>query len=519
MILRDYQKKGGEILHTYMKYPHRHPLFAVPTGGGKSLMIADACRIIKEQNRDAKIIILSHVMEILEQNHKAIENHLKRIIGIYSSGVGLKRKSDIMVAGIQSVWRIAEEFKGYTHIIIDEAHSISKDQGTMYGAFFGACKGQRIGYTATPFRLRDGYIYGAGKQFTELAYDLTSKEGFVNLISQGYLCKLLSKGTEMKLDTSGIKIVAGDFSEKEMSGKFDKLSVTNRAIDEIIRRGHDRKKWLIFAIDINHAEHITEALLRKGYLSNVVHSKMGDNRKRVIADYKAGKYRALVNVNVLTTGFDDPSIDLIALLRPTQSPVIHIQTIGRGLRICDGKPNCLILDFAGNISRLGPINDVVIKEKGKGASNVDPVMKECPNCFELVYPSVRICPVCQHEFVFKVNIVGEASDTKVIANGEKEESFYVVNETFYSKVTRAGSPSMVKVTYMCGSKQFNEWLCVEHTGYAKTKADHWIKFRGGNRCNTADEALEICKTLKQPKRIRVVRKGKYPVVEESFFAN
>ena len=480
-------------------------------------MIADACRVIKEHNRDAKIIILSHVMEILEQNHKAVEAHLKRLVGIYSSGIGLKRKSDIMVAGIQSVWRIADEFRDYTHVIIDEAHSISKDAGTMYDAFFSTCKAQRIGYTATPFRLKDGYIYGTNKQFTELAYDLTSKEGFLNLVNQGYLCKLTSKGTEMKLDTSGIKVVAGDFSEKEMSNKFDKISITNRAIEEIIAKGHDRKKWLIFAIDINHAEHITEALLRKGYMSNVVHSKMGDSRRRVIADYKAGKYRALVNVNVLTTGFDDPSIDLIALLRPTQSPVIHIQTIGRGLRIADGKHDCLILDFAGNISRLGPINDVAIKEKGKGAAKTDPVMKECPACLTLCYPSVRICPDCGHEFEFKVNITDEASDARVVAKGEKEESFYNVNQTFYTKVTRIGSPSMVKVTYLCGAKQFNEWLCVEHTGYAKTKADHWIKFRGGNRCNTADEALEICKTLKQPKRIRVVKKGKYPVVEESFF--
>lgn len=514
---RDYQAKGSEILKVYLKYPHRHPLFAIPTGGGKTIMIADAIKTIKAFNPDAKIAVLSHVMEILEQNRNTIEKYLGRPVGVISAGLGLNRMSDITIAGIQSVWRNADRFFDFTHVIIDEAHSISVEDGTMYDTFFSAGKFQRIGYTATPFRLGDGYIYGKDKQFTELAYDLTSAEGFVNLVNQGYLCPLVSKGTKMKMDTSDIKITAGDYNEKAMSNKFDKLSITNAAIEELIERGADRKKWLIFAIDINHAEHITEALLRKGVMSNVVHSRMGDSRKRVIDDYKSGKYRALVNVNVLATGFDDPSIDLIALLRPTQSPIIHIQTIGRGLRIADNKLDCLVLDFAGNVSRLGPINNVVIKEKGKGIKAGEAVMKECPACLTLCYTSVRICPSCQHQFVFKTLLSAEADTAKVVADGQKEESVYVVNSVSYTKVERVGSPSMVKVTYMCGAKQFNEWLCVEHTGYAKTKADHWIKFRGGNRCNTVDEALEVCKGLKKAARIRVVKKGKYPVVEESFF--
>ena len=517
---RGYQEKGTEVLKSYLKFPHRHPLFAVPTGGGKSLMIADAIKAIKEFNPDAKIVAISHVMEILDQNRTRIEAHLGRNIGVVSSGLGLRRMDDVMVAGIQSVWRIAEKFKDYTHIIIDEAHSISKTEGTMYQTFFDACpKAQRIGYTATPFRLGDGYIYGKDKQFTELAYDLTTSQAFVNLQTQGYLCKLTSKGTATKLDVDGLKVLAGDFSEKEMSRKFDKLQITNKAVDEIILKGADRKKWLIFAIDIDHAEHITEVLLRKGISANLVHSKMIGDRKNVLDGYKQGKYRAIVNVNVLTTGFDDPSIDLIALLRPTQSPVIHIQTIGRGLRIADGKSDCLILDFAGNVARLGPINDVSIKEKGKGAKGTEPIMKECPQCSTMCYTSVRKCPDCGHEFVFKVSLTESAALDKIISGGEKEESFHNVSSVTYTKVDRAGTPSMIKVTYLCGLKTFNEWVCVEHTGYAKTRADHWIKFRGGYKCHTAEEAIAICPTLKKPTRIRTVKKGKFAVVEECFFGS
>lgn len=517
MKLRDYQATGTAKVVAYLKYPHRHPCVAVPTGGGKSIMIADLCRAIKEFNPDAKIIVLSHTQEILVQDHATMEKYLDRPIGMFSAGIGIRRMSDIMVGGIQSVHRLAEQFASYTHIIIDEAHSISKNEGTMYASFFEKVKAQRIGFTATPFRLGDGLIYGQGKQFTELAYDLTSAHEFVKLVEDGYLCKLTMKGTEVKLDTDDLKILAGDFSEKDMSKKFDKSAITIKAVDELIKRGADRKKWLIFAIDINHAEHITEALLRRGVAANVVHSKMGDNRERVIHEYKAGKYRAIVNVNVLTTGFDDPSIDLIALLRPTQSPVLHVQTVGRGLRISEGKKDCLILDFAGNVSRLGPVNNITIKEKGKGAKGGEPAMKECPVCSLMVYPSVRTCPDCAHAFVFKTLITATPDDNKIIDLGEKNEAFYNVQSVHYSIVRKIGNPSLVKVTYLCGSKTFSEWLCIEHTGYAKTKADHWIKFRGGSKCHTVDEFMEQKDNLKSAIKIRVVKKGGYGVVEESYF--
>lgn len=518
MILRDYQAKGSEVVKSYLKYPHRHPLFAVPTGGGKTLMIADAIRVIKEHDPDAKIIVLSHVQEILEQNAKAISMHLGRLPAVYSSGIGLRQISDITVAGIQSVWRIADSFSSFRYIIIDESHSISREGNSMYQNFFASCHGQRIGYTATPFRLKDGYIYGKGMMFTELAYDLTSADSFVNLVNQGYLCKLITKGTKQKMDTSDIKIVAGDFSDKDMSKKFDKASITKAAIDELLEKASDRKKILIFAIDINHAEHITEELLRRGESANLVHSKMIGDRSEVISKYKSGGFRFLVNVNVLTTGFDDPAIDCIALLRPTQSPVIHIQTIGRGLRVHPDKSSCLILDFAGNISRIGPINDVKIRKPGKGAKGIEPAMKECPKCLDLVFPAVRECPSCGHKFEFKTKLASEADeDANVISEGKKKETEYAVNSVSYQIVKKIGAPNMIKVSYLCGAKIFNEWICLEHTGYAKTKADHWVKYRGGSICNTVEDFMAQKESLKIAKRIKVVYKGAFAVVEVSYF--
>ena len=517
MTPRQYQIDAVNATVSYLKYPHRHPLIAIPTGAGKTLCIAMLIGKIKEKKPDYSILVLSHVQEILDQNYKRIKEHLDRDVSLFSSGLGQKEIGDITVAGVQSIWREANRFSHVDIIIIDEAHSISTDEGTMYDVLFKATKAQRIGFSATPFRLRDGLIYGAGKQFTELAYDLTSADAFVGLVNAGYLSKLVTKGTKLKLDTDGIKEIGGDFSEKEMSKRFDKLTITRKAIDEIIERGHDRKKWLIFAIDISHAEHIAECLLRKGIMTNVVHSKMVCDRKTVIEDYKNGKYRAIVNVNVLTTGFDDPTIDLVALLRPTKSPVLHVQTIGRGSRVHPDKRDCLILDFAGNISRLGAINDIKIKEKGKGKTGADPVMKECPACMLLVAPAVRNCPDCGHEFTFKTLIVDEASDEEVVTTRDKSIKFYDVDAVFYQINKRQGSPSTIKVSYLCGAKTFNEWICVEHIGYAKHKANHWIKFRGGSPCDTVEEFMRIHSTLKVAKRIKVVKKGLYPIIEECYF--
>ena len=396
-------------------------------------------------------------------------------------------------------------------------HLIPPGDNTMYRRFFKGLNNPRyFGLTATPFRLGQGLIYGEKNSiFTDMIVDYTTRHKFVELIKDGYLCKLTSKATETEMDTTGIRTVGGDFDNKELSQKLDVKSITKKAVAEVIRKGHDRKKWLLFAIDIEHAEHIAEELADNGIPTMVVHSKMEFDRTTVLNHYKRGTFKAVVNVNVLTTGFDDPEIDLIALLRPTRSPVIHVQTIGRGLRIAEGKADCLVLDFAGNTARLGPINDITIKKKGKGREGGDPITKTCPSCYEIVAPAVRECPECGHKFEFKTALQATAGERDVITT--KEPAWHNVTDVTYSIHRKVGSPNMVCVTYQCGLRAFKEYVCVEHKGYAGHRAKHWLTFRGMEDIQDSGWVVDNSHMLTKPNRIRVDTSGRYAHIMDYSF--
>ena len=515
IVLRYYQEDTVKAtFEGLLERRGQHPVLALPTGAGKSYIIAEIIKQAREK-WGIKALVISHVKEIIKQDYDSLKEFIPDV-AIYSAGLGSRRIGDVTVAGIQSIHRNPSMFKGFKLVIIDEAHRIAPKDTTMYRKFFdGIGKHIRIGLTATPYRLGTGYIYeGENRIFDYLAYDLTSRDNFNKLVKEGYLCKLITKGTKTKLDTEGARTTAGDFNTKDLSAKNDKEKITNAALKEIMEAAGDRKKWLIFAIDIEHAEHIAEGLMRNGVKTNIVHSKMEMNRDKVIEDYKNGKYKCIVNVNVLTTGFDDPAIDLIAMLRPTKSPVLHVQSLGRGLRVHLDKPDCLILDFASNIARLGPINDVVVTKRKKGTKDTPPAMKECPECLSMLYPAVRECPDCGFIFEFLTELSTKYSELEVITKGPE---WFEVDEIFYHLNDSRFGPNSMKVSYRCGLKTIREWICVEHSGFAKDKADNWIKFRGGRPVNNAQVAVEQSVFLNKPTRILVDMRGKYPSIHDSVF--
>ena len=517
--LRHYQSACAPAVIKYIRRNKgKHPLVALPTGSGKTYCIADLIQKLREK-WDVKVLVLSHVREILEQNHESLSEYLGEPIGLNSAGLGRREFKEITVAGIQSVYKQPERYQDGVIIIVDEAHLISPQEDTMYRKFFkGIPRSIIVGFTATPFRLGSGYIYGDDQLFDSLVYDWSSAERFQQLINEGYLAPLTTKRTAMEMDTSNINIVAGDFNEKQMSERFDREGVTKEAIKEILAAGRQRKKWLIFAIDISHAEHIAETLLRSGIKTAPVHSKMsesGFDRDRTVEGFKDGKYQCVVNVNILTTGFDEPGIDLIAMLRPTKSPVLHVQSLGRGSRISDDKSNCLVLDFAGNTARLGPINDVLVRKKGKGKEGGDPITKTCPDCNSILPPAMKLCPDCGYEFQFQHGLSTTAIDADVIESGEP--LWLPVLDVEYSVNSKFAAPSTVKVTYKTGYRDISEYVCIEHKGFAKHKADHWVTYRGGEPCSFATDLLEQAQVLRVPKEILIKKSGKYFTINDASF--
>ena len=520
MKLRYYQQEAvDQTIQGFRDNKDKNPLIVLPTGSGKSLVLSEITKIFNEK-WNTKVLILSHVQEILEQDYRSVTNHTGLDVGLYSAGLGRKEIKDVTIAGIQSVYRSPELFSDFRLIIIDEAHLVSFENKTMYKTFITALGRPCIGLTATPFRLGSGYIYGKSENllFDYISSDWGSEAKFNKLIKDGYICKLTTKRTNLEMDTTGIKLIGGDFSEKELSEEFDREAVTNEAIKEILAAGANRKKWLIFAIDINHAEHIAEILIRNGIATAPVHSKMKDTgfcRTKTIEGYKNGKYKCVVNVNILTTGFDDSGIDLIACLRPTNSPVLHVQSLGRGSRIEAEKKDCLVLDFAGNTSRLGPINNVLVKVKGKGKEGGDPITKTCPECDSILPPAVRVCPDCGYKFRFEHGLSAEASHDVVISDGRAR--WVNIDSVNYNLNINPGSPTSLKVTYKFGKRSVKEWVCCEHKGFAYHKAQHWIKYRGGEPCNTASELLSQSSKLRTPYKILVSKKGKYDVISDAKF--
>jgi len=546
--LRWYQEESVDSLMSYFDTNEGHPIVVAPTGAGKSLILCEFVNQYLSDYPGSKILVLSHVKEILQQDHDALTSYFHGYeVGLWSAGLNSKTKKMITVGGIQSIYRSHNQFQDINIVIIDECHLINTESQGMYRKFLGNLPlANYVGLTATPFRLGQGYIHkGKDALFTDIVYDLSSVENYNRLVDEVYLSKMISKATDAKWDTSDIKIRAGDFREEDMSDKFDREEITNEAVLEIIKYGKNYKCWLVFAIDINHAEHIANKFRSYGIKTACVHSKMEGDRDKVITDIKNGKYRCVINVNVLTTGFDAPNIDLIALLRPTKSPVLHVQSIGRGARVVipkgypdtiqgrkdaidhGPKNHCLVLDFAGNIERLGPINNVKVKEKsGKG----DAPVKKCPTCDVYNPVNAKKCDVCGHIFDMGENKqergagalrnrAGSAEVVQKSRNNTEQKAWYDVDSISYKIHSKKGKPSSLKVSYKCGYYTFNEWICIDHPpGFAKHRAQAWIRYRlDGRQPANLQELYSLKHLLKQPKKIYVNRSGNFPNIMDSKF--
>lgn len=515
---RWHQIKADEAVAKYLiKHPNGHPLVALPTGSGKSLVMAMVVkRLLKGDNNS--ILMLSHDVRILKQNYDTISDVCDP--KIFSAGLGSRDIGRVTVAGIQSVYKIPELFEFFTHVIIDECHTIPMNENSMYRKFLsGIGKHTRIGMTATPFRLGQGYIVGKDHLFDKIVIDMTFGSKYTRLVDEEYICRLVINDTTVKMNTRDIKTVGGDFDLKQMSNVFDREAITNAILDEMVIKGGNRKRWLIFAIDIDHADHICEELIGRGIRAMSVHSKSILPINFILEKHRKNEIRAVVSVGMLTTGYDDPSIDLIGLLRPTKSLNLHVQMPGRGQRIAEGKTDCLVLDYAGNTKRLGPINRVKPKKKGKRKEGMEPITKTCPDCDTILPPIVKICPTCGHEFKFKSGLELESSDTDIIYTKSK---WFNVSDVEYNIHKKNGMPDGIKVTYFCGLRSFNEWMLPCHKGYAGQRGLARLKQSGllhvPKNSSELPFIINLLSTVgKTPSKILIDNSGVYSnVVDVSF---
>ena len=356
MNLRPYQLAAVDSIYTYFAAKAGNPIVAMPTATGKSVVIAEFCKGVINAYPQQRILVATHQKELIEQNHQKLVDHWPQApAGIFSASVGRREVAPITFVGIQTVAKKAALFGHIDLMLIDECHLVGASQNTQYLLFIEALKAVNphlkvIGLTATPYRLGMGMLTEGGI-FTDICFDLTERLTFNRLIAEGYLCPLISRKTAVELDVTEVEKQGGEFVQKQLQDAVDRSPITSAALKEAVAAGADRKHWLIFAAGLEHAAHISEMLNLMGVTCAVVSGELPKaERERLLLDFRLGKYRAVVNNNVLTTGFDFPGIDFIVMLRPTSSPGLWVQMLGRGTRILPGKANCLVLMATQSLS-------------------------------------------------------------------------------------------------------------------------------------------------------------------------
>lgn len=516
-VLRDYQQLAINAIFDYFSKHDGSPIIVMPVGSGKSLTIAEFMRQANELYAGTKFIVLTHVAELLTQNADELANQWPEAsVSFYSDTLKQKDLSgDIIFAGVQSIYKKAFDLRHAPDLIlIDECHTISPDGDSMYRKFFEDMRIinphiKIIGFTGTPFRPGYGMLHkGKNALFTHIAYEIPMLE----LINRKHLCVITTPegGMQNKMDTTGLDKRLGDFIVSQMSKKFDYAELTKSCIDEVIFYGQDRKKWLIFTIDIEHCGHVLEEVRSRGISAEMIHSKTPTMERNAIVDrYKNGALQCLVNVAVFTTGFNNQAIDLLVFMRPIRSPVLYIQCAGRGMRTFPGKDDCLLLDFGGVVDELGPIDQVRIKEP-KGDGEGEAPMKTCESCGAVCPAGCAECPECGELFPDNgPNINTKASDAAVLSPQLKSKKIEVSRASYY-RHKKVGSPDSIRVDYLCGLETYREWVCLEHTGYARQKACDWWYSRSLTAAPvTVDEALERTHTLKTPAFIHVKKIGQF----------
>ncbi|MBU2645620.1 DEAD/DEAH box helicase [bacterium] len=484
IIPRDYQIESVAAVEKYfIETTKGNPCICIPTGGGKSPV---AAMLIKRFSGEygLRVVVVTHVKELVMQNYdKAVDfwPEGRKEFGVYSAGLRCRDTDEkVIFGGIQSLYDKAEELGKVNLLIIDEAHRIPLTGTGQYRTLIADLlkinpKMRVVGLTATPYRLDSGAVCGWTEHhiMNEIIYDVPVKE----LIARGYLTKPVSQPAT-KADVSAVPVAyKGDYLQEALEAAVSDLALVKIQVNDLVRLGENRIRWAVFCVGIKHAEAVTMQLRGRGVATALLHSKIGSQeRDEIVAGYHAGKYRALVNVNIASEGFDNDQIDLIALMRPTMSAGLYYQQCGRGLRVekvkcqcgkvsvemepvCSGcgsaitrvKQDVRVLDFAGNIGEHGAIDKI-----SAGTSYIDEgeekrTYRMCPECDQENHIRFKVCQYCGYEFPKR--------DRENTANPLANLDHPVISQPHEHDVERTSYSALgekLVVHYWCGGIKFTE---------------------------------------------------------------
>lgn len=413
MTLRPYQQEALEAVLAAFR-DQQNVLLQAATGAGKTIIFSELIRLFRQKWPSINILILAHREQLVRQAYdKLLKVWPEGIdqVGIACHSVATKSDLDkpVIIGSVQTVARQLNDMHEVKLMIIDEVHMMPPmaKEGAAASQYEQIIQVMRskyaklriLGVTATPYRLGWGYIYGqdtatdgrkcedpARNWFSDLTYSISIK----HLTEEGHLCPMRMFTVE-EPDFSDVGLnTAGDYNEKVLGQKMsEKLHLGSilRALNEYAT---DRHHIVIFTVTIEHAKAVLSELRDHNWNAVLVHSLMPKKEAEAnLASFNAGEAEIIVNVGKLTEGWDCPIADCIMLCRPTKSTALYVQMVGRGLRLADGKPDCLVLDLAGCFAEHGAVNTPKVR---KGRGKKEEVI--CPVC-KTVNPATNLyCSAC-----------------------------------------------------------------------------------------------------------------------------
>ena len=370
--LRDYQKAASDKAVSFFLNPKikHNGLIVIPTGGGKSWVIADIANRLNDN-----VLIFCPSKEILVQNYEKMVKICPFDCAVYSASVGQKQIAKITFATIGSAINHKEQFRHFKYVLVDEAHLCNPKEG-MYKEFFQTLNCKIIGLSATPYRLSSSRYFGSMLKFitrtrpcvfSEVIYQVQIS----TLLDMGYLSKLNYyemnplgwNELNLKVNTTG-----ADYTDKSVVKEYERIdfygflvSIVQRFLNP--KSGVKRKGILVFTRFLKEAERLTWSIPGTAIVSGETPKK---ERERILEAFKAGEIPVVANVGVLTTGFDYPELDTIVMARPTMSLSLWYQIVGRAIRPHPNKKAGWIVDLCGNIKRFGEVKDLCLVDGGNG---------------------------------------------------------------------------------------------------------------------------------------------------------
>lgn len=568
--LRDYQQQAVHAVVQYFRRMTAPAVVVLPTGAGKSLVIAELARLAK-----GNVLVLAHVKELVEQNHQKYQHY--GLEGcIFAAGLGRKETDgQVIFASVQSVQRNLEQFhQPISLLVIDECHRVPDDSDSSYRQVIAHLQTQNpklkvLGLTATPYRLGEGLIYQyhylgrAGADTTRFFHWCIFELPIQLLLQRGYLtpahkldCAVLS------YDFSGLAPMKnGQYKEQDLDLIIDKAKrVTPQIIRQVIDFSHDKQGVMIFAATTRHAEEIL-SYLPENQAAMVLSATTNQQRAEIIARFKARELKYLVNVAVLTTGFDAPHVDVIAILRPTESVSLYQQIVGRGLRLASGKTECLVLDYAGNPydlyqPELGPpppiqgaqqvpvvcplchfknqfwgkadSQGIVIEHYGRRCQGLvqgehgKPTQctyrfkaRFCPNCGTEHDIAARICHACDTVLVDPDKKLQDALSLKDAMVVYPDQLLIAADQTAQGK-------AQLKLSYQVGDQWFHEWFAGATKGQIQ-KICHQllppfiIDRHRPFHANTLNQLMALSHRLQSPTALILRKEGRYWKIRDRLF--